>query len=102
MSKYSLLGFLLLSAMITSGQKSGRQKATVDTAYFPPHGSWIHQSPSVHHFDSVKLCEAIRFAIEHESKQPRNLELAQAMTFGKEPFGEATGPFSDRGDPTGL
>jgi CubicO group peptidase (beta-lactamase class C family) len=102
MSKYSFFALLLLSAIVTSGQKSRKQKGSVDTAYFPPSGSWIHQSPSVHHFDSVKLYEAVRFAIEHESKQPRNLELAQAMTFGKEPFGEAIGPFSDRGDPTGL
>ena len=30
------------------------------------------------------------------------MEKNQAMTFGKEPFGEAIGPFADRGDPTGI
>ena len=30
------------------------------------------------------------------------MELSQAQSFGKEPFGEGIGPFADRGDPTGL
>jgi len=30
------------------------------------------------------------------------MEVSQAMTFGKEPFGDGIGPFSDRGDPTGI
>ncbi|MBD0350332.1 MAG: serine hydrolase, partial [Flavisolibacter sp.] len=53
-------------------------------------------------FNAVKLNEAIQFAKENESKAPRNMEIAQAMTFGKEPFGEGIGPFSDRGDATGV
>ena len=30
------------------------------------------------------------------------MELSQAQSFGKEPFGEGIGPFADRGAPTGL
>jgi CubicO group peptidase (beta-lactamase class C family) len=30
------------------------------------------------------------------------MELSQAMSFGKEPFGEGIGPFADRGDATGI
>jgi CubicO group peptidase (beta-lactamase class C family) len=30
------------------------------------------------------------------------MEISQAMSFGKEPFGESIGPFADRGEPTGL
>ncbi|HWJ02345.1 MAG TPA: serine hydrolase, partial [Verrucomicrobiae bacterium] len=48
------------------------------------------------------LMEAIEYARQTESKQPRNQEIMQAMTFGKEPFGEGIGPFADRGDATGL
>jgi CubicO group peptidase (beta-lactamase class C family) len=70
--------------------------------YFPPRGTWKKQSPVRSGFDTAKLNAAIRFAITNESKNPRNMELSQKMSFGKEPFGEAIGPFADRGDPTGL
>jgi CubicO group peptidase (beta-lactamase class C family) len=52
--------------------------------------------------DAAKLQEAIAFAVASESKAPRNLELAHYQTFGREPFGQAIGPFRERGDPTGV
>ena len=52
--------------------------------------------------DEAKLKEAIDFAVANESSAPRDQELGQAMTFGREPFGEATGPFKKRGDMTGV
>ena len=52
--------------------------------------------------DSAKLAEAVAFAIERESRAPRDLEEAHYRTFGREPFGEAVGPFRTRGDPTGI
>src|SRR5258708_34557328 len=70
--------------------------------YFPPAGQWQHRSPASLGLDSLKLQEAIRFARDNEAKAPRNMELAQAESFGKEPFGEGIGPFADRGDPTGI
>jgi CubicO group peptidase (beta-lactamase class C family) len=77
-----------------------RQKT--DKPYFPSAHHWQQKLPVQAGFDTGKLMEAIRFAIERESKQPRSMELSQAMSFGKEPFGEAIGPFADRGQPTGL
>ena len=52
--------------------------------------------------DSSALQEAIRFARENDAKAPRNQELAQAESFGKEPFGEGIGPFTERGEPSGI
>jgi CubicO group peptidase (beta-lactamase class C family) len=69
--------------------------------YFPSAQTW-EQKPATQDFDTAKLSEAIRFAKEHEAKAPRNMELSQALSFGKEPFGFAIGPFADRGEPTGL
>lgn len=89
-------------SLSSSAQNKTGKKITKPNDYFPAAHSWEHQSPSASGFDSLKLQEAIRFAIEHESKQPRSMELAQAMTFGKEPFGNGIGPFADRGEPTGL
>ena len=70
--------------------------------YWPAYQNWTHRAPKESGFDSAKLQQAISFAILNESKSPRNLELAHTMTFGREPYGDGIGPFSERGDPTGI
>ena len=52
--------------------------------------------------DSVKLADAIAYAIEKESRTPRDLELNHYQTFGREPFGAAIGPLAPRGGATGV
>jgi len=94
-----LLSFVLAISISAVSQKKEKKEAL---AYFPARDSWQHQTASAHGFDSIKLNEAIYFAIDHEAKQPRSMELSQAMTFGREPFGDGVGPFADRGDPTGI
>jgi len=94
-----LFSFLLVISVTAVSQKKEKKEAL---SYFPARDSWQHQSASAHGFDSTKLNEAILFAIDHEAKQPRSMELSQAMTFGREPFGDGIGPFADRGDPTGI
>src|SRR5579859_3858340 len=91
-----LLNFIAPAVLAQSGQK----QASVD--YFPPAGEWQHKSPSSMGLDSLKIQEAIRFAREKETKAPRNMELAQIESFGKEPFSDGIGPFADRGEPTGI
>ena len=46
--------------------------------------------------------DAVDFAIASESKLPRDLSVAHYMSFGREPFGVAVGPFQERGAPTGV
>jgi CubicO group peptidase (beta-lactamase class C family) len=71
--------------------------------YFPPRGEWEHRSATSLGLDSGKLAEAIAFARASESKAPRDQELAQAESFGRnEPFDEPVGPMKERGDQTGL
>lgn len=70
--------------------------------YVPPAGSWERRSPSLVGVDSVKLAEAIAFAISKESKSPRDLELNHLQTFGREPLGDAIGPLPPRGGATGV
>ncbi|TDH29351.1 class C beta-lactamase-related serine hydrolase [Segetibacter sp. 3557_3] len=86
---------------VTGSIAQKRTNVQAGKPYFPPPHLW-QQVPATTSFDTGKLAAAIRFAISHESRQPRDMELSQAMTFGKEPFGEGIGPFSDRGEPTGL
>ncbi len=97
------LTLLLLLLWATSfGQKKGITKNSEPKDYFPPARDWQHQSPALLGFDSIKLSEAIRFAIASESKNPRSMELSHEMTFARAPYGESIGPFKDRGDPTGI
>ena len=52
--------------------------------------------------DSTRVAAAVAFAVTSETKAPRDLLLAHLQSFGREPFGDAVGPFKERGDPTGL
>lgn len=78
------------------------QSKNLGKAYFPSAIHWEKRAPQQQGWDTIQLASAIRFALEKESKAPRNLEAAHAMTFGKEPFGDAIGPFAERGDATGV
>ena len=72
-------------------------------AYLPgPHPDWERRDPAAMGFDPAALQAAIDFAIASESQSPRDLVLNHDMGFGREPRGEAIGPFSDRGPQTGL
>ena len=52
--------------------------------------------------NAEKIQEAIQFHKENEIKNPRSMEQSHYQSFGKEPFGFAVGPFTDRGEPTGV
>ena len=71
---------------------------TVPTnAYYPDAGNgWLHRRATQEGLDSIKLAEAIAYAIARESKNPRDLEINHYQTFGREPFGVAVGPIADR------
>ncbi|NNF00268.1 MAG: serine hydrolase [Pyrinomonadaceae bacterium] len=70
--------------------------------YFPAADNWNTKRPGQVRIDAAKLNAAIEFAKSNEATAPRDQELGQAMTFGREPFGEATGPFKVRGAMTGI
>jgi len=71
--------------------------------YYPgPHPDWKRKTPAEAGFDAAKLDAAIAFAKAHETKAPRDLKLNHDLTFGRETYGEALGPFKPRGDMTGV
>src|SRR5262245_29229404 len=78
------------------------KKAAAATPYVPPAGSWERRSPSAVGMDSAKLAAAVAFAIEKESKNPRDLLVNHNRTFGREPFGEPIGPIAPRGATSGV
>lgn len=77
-------------------------KTSKTTAYFPPRGEWEHRQPASMGLSPDKLQAAIQYARDNEAKYPRDMELTQAIQFGKEPFSAGIGPFSERGEPTGV
>ncbi len=70
--------------------------------YFPPSWEWERRAPEALGLSGERLQEAIDFAVARESTAPRDLALAHLRGFGREPLGDAVGPFRDRGDPAGL
>ena len=71
-------------------------------SYFPSKSAWETRSPSQVGIDTIKLNAAINFAISNEAKTPRDQELSQALSFGKEPFSDGVGPFAERGGASGI
>jgi CubicO group peptidase (beta-lactamase class C family) len=99
----SLFAVGILSCPAQSEAQSRTAQSTAKTPdYFPPRGEWQHRSPASLGLDSLKLQEAIRFARDSEARAPRDQALAQAESFGREPFDEIVGTRATRGEPTGL
>jgi CubicO group peptidase (beta-lactamase class C family) len=79
------------------------QVAAQQSPYYPgPRDQWDRRSPAQVRMDAKLVDDAIAFARANESKAPRDLELNHYTTFGREPYGEATGPLKPRGDMTGI
>lgn len=97
--KRTLSLLLLVQVTVFSFAQS---RSTKTAAYFPAPGEWQHRAPATLGLDPAKLATAVQFARDNESKAPRNMEMMQAVSFGKEPYSEGIGPFSDRGEPTGV
>lgn len=98
----SMIKHLLFAACLFSGIAASSQKKQNTASYFPSGKEWIHQTPAQMGLDETMVNDAISIAKAAESKNPRNMEINHYRTFGKEPFGEAIGPFEERGDETGI
>lgn len=70
--------------------------------YVPPAGEWERRAPEAVGMNAERLAEAVAFAQANESNDPRDLALAHARGFGREPYGDAVGPFLTRGPQTGV
>jgi CubicO group peptidase (beta-lactamase class C family) len=88
--------FLLLAVVCPA-------EAVAQTQYFPPRGdAWERRSATAVGLDSARVAEAVAFAIASESTAPRDLLANHRRGFGREPHGEAVGPFKERGEATGM
>jgi CubicO group peptidase (beta-lactamase class C family) len=92
-------GFRLTTALLLI---TAAVRAPLHAQYFPPAGSWEQRQPAQVGLDPAAVEAAIAFAIENESSGSRDLAANHVRTFGREPHGEAVGPFRERGDPAGI
>lgn len=93
---------VLLVACICLSCTANAQKKSAASIYYPEASQWQRKAAAEVGLSADKLQEAVAFAREKESKTPRNLEIAHYQSFGREPFGDAVGPFAERGPATGL
>jgi CubicO group peptidase (beta-lactamase class C family) len=87
---------ILISASVVA------QKKTTTPVYYPEGDQWMIKAPAEVSMNASKLEAAVAFAKEKESGTPKNLESAHYQSFGREPFGDAIGPFAERGSATGM
>ncbi len=89
---------LFICSLAVSGQDAARTAAP----YFPERHDWQRRPPQEVGLDPALLQEAIAYSISAENPATRDLALDLAVTFGREPFGDAIGPTQPRGDLNGL
>ncbi len=92
--------FLTVLALVGQATILAGQAATAP--YFPEAGRWEHRSPAAMGMDAAKLAEAVRFIQAGENPQPRDLSVAHWLSWGREPNDAPLGPFTTRGDVSGL
>jgi CubicO group peptidase (beta-lactamase class C family) len=93
--------FLLLAAGL--GPAAAAVPAAAQTPYFPlPGAAWERRSPEQVGLASAAVDAAVAHALANASTAPRDLLENHRRTFGREPHGEAVGPFRERGDASGI
>lgn len=95
--------FLSFSSGLFAQRKTPIPAPPTPLVYYPGNGNdWEIRSPEELGMDKVKIQEAVSFAIQQESENPRNMEISHYQSFGKEPFGQGIGLFKERGSPSGV
>jgi len=77
--------------------------AAVAQSYFPgAYPDWERRAPAELGLDGARIDRAVQVAIAGESDSPRDLAVNHLRTFGREPLGDAVGPFTVRAPQTGI
>ena len=101
MSHHSSRLFLVLWVISGSALFAQVDQPAV-SLYFPDRHDWEHRSAESFGLNQQAIDSAVRFHQAHEAMAPRDQELGQSITFGREPYGEGVGAFDTRGEATGV
>ncbi|MDQ3697491.1 MAG: serine hydrolase [Gemmatimonadota bacterium] len=92
----SRVAVLFLASLLVAAQAASQP-------YFPAAGdAWERRTPEQAGLNAQAVRDAVALAISSESASPRDLLANHVGSFGREPHGEAVGPFRVRGDAAGL
>lgn len=91
----------LLAALVLAGAAPAAAQADTST-YFPERGAWERRTPAQVGMNAERIARAVAFIRQAENPQPRDLAVAHYLTWGREPMDQAIGPFTTRGDVSGL
>src|SRR5688500_5518548 len=96
MRRYQLSPLLLAALLFGTA-------ASAQTAYYPPKGEgWERRDPALVGLAAERVREAVAHAVASEARTPTDLLENHLRSFGREPHGEAVGPFRPRGAAAGL
>ncbi len=71
--------------------------------YFPGNwGDWEKRDPAELGFNAARLREAVDYSIAHETKRPKDLDLAIRMGISRQTHDELIGPTKPRGSLNGV
>jgi CubicO group peptidase (beta-lactamase class C family) len=90
------------ASLLQAETRPALRGAAWQSEYVPPAGAWERRDPAQLGLDGAAVRAAVDHALASESPGPRDLLENHRRSFGREPHGEAIGPFRDRGDPAGL
>ena len=90
--------FLCCGAMV--GELSAQ--ATATGAPYVPGPIWERRTPAATGMNAALIDSAVAFHRANEARGARSMEENHYRSFGREPFGQGIGPFTTRGDPTGV
>jgi len=92
----------LSTGLLLAAAGAGAAQLPSATAYFPPAGTWERRAPAQVGLDAARLDSAVRFIQSAENPQPRDLAVAHYLSWGREPMDTPVGPFTTRGDVSGV
>jgi CubicO group peptidase (beta-lactamase class C family) len=70
--------------------------------YFPDRFEWQTRTPAAVGWNAAALDEAIKYAVDSENPNTKDLAVDVALTFSREPFSSLIGPTKPRGALNGL
>lgn len=99
-----LLGLAAACAPVPSAAPAAPTAGARAGEYVPgPDDRWERRRPEQLGMDSVRLAEAVQWAVTHETPWPHDIAAAIRQSgLGEGPWGEIIGPVRDRGEPAGL
>jgi CubicO group peptidase (beta-lactamase class C family) len=99
----SLVPLLVAASPLAPALAQGARRTAAQAPYYPPRDAWEHRTPEQVGLSAKAVQDAIALALAAEATTGRDLLENHRNSFGREPFGEAIGPFRiPRGGASGL